>query len=496
MALSIVNIARNSLKFTSVNFLAALMSFFVTIYVATILVPEEYGEFGFLSLWLMYAGLIGPGIASAASREMPVLIGRDREKEALRVQNISVTTELLFTIIPFVVILGASFFYSEPVLKFGLLIIAISYIASRLVGFWSHMNFIRERFNIVAKVRLITAIIPPVVILASIYWLKVYALLLAPVIGSIVCGIYYWKKGSINYHFIFDRAEVVRLVKVGIVLQGLNLIYWGFRLADRTIIASMLPFEQLGLYAFAMGFLMYASMLFEDFTRVLQPILWREAGKADSIIEGFQDTRRITVYLALVVGILIPLAQLGFFLIVRVITRNYIDSIPIFYVLSYNLYFIMIGIIPALVLNSSLINKQKLTLYCFSVGLALNIIFDILVIKLGYGVIGVTLVTVCTQGLVSFILYYFVKGYVFRDTKQFLIFLLRIIVPFMIAVPFYFLHTYLDVIAPNFWVFIGVSLAAQLVTWTLLIGIFYRNYLSATDIKILAKEIKMLVTRR
>ena len=495
MTISIINIARNSLKFTSVNFVVAIISYVVTIYVATILVPEEYGIFGFLGLWSMYAGVIGPGIFSAGSREIPVLLGREKGEEALRIQNVSITVELFYSIIPFVIILGASFFYSEPILKFGLIIIATSYLASRVVGFWSGINFIRERFNIVAKAKVIS-LISPLVIAASVYWLKVYALLIAPLITSVISGIYYYKKGPINFHFTFDRAEVVRLVKIGVVLQGLALIFWAFRLADRTIIASTLSLEQLGLYVFAIGFIMYARTLFGDFGRVLQPVLWREAGKADSIHEGFQDTQRITIYLALFAAVLIPIVQLGFYLTVSLITTKYVGSIPIFYALSYILYFWAIGGISGLVLTSSLVNKQNITLIFYAIGLALNIIFDLLVIKLGYGVVGVAWVTICTQGLISFVLYFFIKGYIFRDTKEFSVFMIRILVPFLVAIPFYFFHSHLDLTASNVWAFAGMSLAAQVIAWGLVLGIFYRDYLSIGDIKAILKEIRMVILRR
>ncbi len=493
MAISIINILRNSVKFTSVQAISKLILMPVTIYVATVLVPEEYGIYGFLGLWLMYAGLIRTGIISAGQREMPVLLGKGKEKETLRIQNISITSELLYSTIPFVVILGASFLYSEPVLKIGLLIIAISYAVSRFVNCWIGMNFIREKFNVVAKGNLIAGIALPVLILASVYWLKVYALITAPVIVAIISGIYYWKKGSINYYFIFDWKETIRLVKVGVILQAGTLAYWGFRLADRTIIASMLPFEQLGLYTFAIGFMMSAFVLFTDFGNVLQPILWRQSGKADSIFEGFKDARRIAVYLALGAAVVIPLAQLAFCLIVSLITTKYISSIPIFYVLSYSLYLASIVAIPNIILRSSIVNKQKIVLLFYSIGLALNIIFDILVIKLGYGVVGVAWVTICTQGLVTFMLYYFIKGYIFRDAKEFLRFQIRILFPFLLAIPFYFFHNYLNLVASNIWTFAGISLVAQAILWSLVIGIFYRDYLSINDIKTIVKEINMAI---
>ena len=495
MAISIIHIVRNSLKFSLVRAISAILGLPVTIYVATILVPEEYGIYGFLGLWLMYAGLIGPGIFSAGQREIPVLLGRDEEAEALTVQNISISSEMLYTVVPFVIILGASSFFSEPILKFGLIIVAISYLASRLVGFWSGINFIREHFNIVAKARLI-ALISPLVIAASVYWLKVYALLIAPVIASVFSVIYYCKKGPINYHFALDRTKVVRLLKVGVILQGLTLIFWAFRLTDRTIIAATLPLEQLGLYTYAMAFLMYALTLPTDFGRVLQPILWREAGKASSIFEGFAGTARIAVYMALGLSVLIPIAQLVYYLVMNLITIRYAGSIPIFYVLSYNLYLASIVIIPNLVLRSSIVNRQNITLCLYAIGLALNIAFDLLVIKLGYGVVGVAWVTVCVQALVTLILYRFIKGYISKDMKEFLRFQARILFPFLIVVPFYFFHNYLNLTTSSIWTFVGISLAAQVVLWSLVISIFYRDYISISDIKAVIKEVNTVIGDR
>lgn len=493
MELSIINIAKNSLKFSVVSVISALLGLFVTIYVATILAPEEYGIYGLLGLWLMYAGLIGPGILSAGQREIPVLLGRGQEEEALRIQNTSLSSQMLYLIIPFAVILGASFFYLDTVMKIGLVIIAATYVTSQLASSWSAMNFVREKFNTIAGGNLIVAIIAPVVTLLSIHWLRVYALLMAPLIAYIIQWVYYLKWGSIGYRFIFDRGETIRLLKVGVVLQGLTFVYWAFRLADRTIIAATLPLEQLGLYTYAMAFLMYALTIPTNFGSVLQPILWRAAGKASNIYEGFKDTKRLGVYMALGVAILIPVAQLFYYSIINLIATKYIGSIPIFYVLSYNLYLVSLSIIPSLVLGSSIVNRQNIGLALWTIGLALSIAFDLLVISLGYGVVGVAWVTICTQALVMFISYRLIKRHIFEDTKGFLVFLIRIMMPFLVTIPFYFLHNYLGLVASGMWTFVAISLAAQAIIWSLLIGVFYRDYLSIHEIKILVKEIKTVL---
>ena len=493
MAIRLLSVIGHSSKFSAVAGISALLGVPVTIYVATVLDPAEYGIYGLCSLWLVYAGLVGPGILSAGQREVPVLLGKGQEDEALRVQNISITAEMLYTALPVVAIIGASFLYSDPVVRLGLVMVAGIYVVTRLGRFWANMNIMREKFNIVAMGNAIPAILMPAVTLIGVNWLGVYALLLSPLIAHAVTWVYYLKNGPIGYRFAWDRTETIRLLRVGIFLQALTLAFWAFRLTDRTIIASTLPLEQLGLYTFAIGFAMYSRMLFANISRVLQPILWREAAEAASLLEGFRDIKRLTIYIALAAAVLIPVSQLAFHLVATQLTTKYLDSIPIFYALSYVVYFWAVGGMHGIILNSSLVNKQKILLYFYGVGLIFNVALDLLVIKMGYGVAGVAWVTVGTQGLVTLALYHPVRGYLFRDTREFLMFLPRIVVPLLASLPFYFVHTHSASIASNTWAFAGISLASQLVLWTLVIMILYRDYISMNEVRMAVNRIKMLI---
>ncbi len=493
MPLSIISIARNSLKFTSVKTIAALAGLGVTLYAATILLPEEYGTYGLLILWLTYVNLVTPGTSIAASREIPILLGKGQHEDALKVQNVSLSAELVFTIVPTAVIFGAAFFYSEPVMRWGLLIIGVCFVAMRLTGLWSNMVFIRERFNTVAIVSIVAAVVAPAVVLAALPSLKVYAMILGAPVAFIISAIYYITRGGIGFRFSFNRREIIRLTKVGIVLQGLAVVMMTFHMADRTIIASTLSLEQLGLYVFATGFLMYGLSFFDDFARVLQPVLWRHAGTAESVYEGFQDTRRIAVYLALGTGIVIPLAQLAFTLIATLLTPRYIESIPIFNVLSYNLFLMAIAIVPSLILNSSLVNKQNLALLFYAAGLAVSIGLDILVVRLGYGVIGIAWVTIGSQGMVTLVLYYLIKNYVFDQAAEFRRFAGIVVLPFIASLPFSFIHVYLRETSMSIWALAGISLAAQAVVWTVIIVAFYREYISGAQVRLLMQTIRAMI---
>ncbi|MCX7912752.1 MAG: hypothetical protein N2506_07340, partial [Dehalococcoidales bacterium] len=235
MPVSIIGIVRNSLKFTAVKAIAAAAMFGVTLYAATVLTPAEYGIYGVLSLWLTYVGLATPGIYAAAAREIPVLLGRQKEKDALSVQNVALSAEIIWAIFPTAAIIIAGFLQHDPVLKAGLWIVAGVYLASRLANLLAHINFTRERFNIVAAGELISGIVSPAVVFLCLHWLKVHALVIGPLVAACTVLAYYLVRGRIDFHFTLERQQVMRLAGSGVVLQGLAVVLTAFRIADRTI---------------------------------------------------------------------------------------------------------------------------------------------------------------------------------------------------------------------------------------------------------------------
>ena len=166
------------------------------------------------------------------------------------------------------------------------------------------------------------------------------------------------------------------------------------------------------------------------------------------------------------------------------------DSIPIFYALSYNVFLASMGMIPNLILQSSIVNRQRITLIYYSLGLLLNVFLDLLVIRLGYGVAEVAWVTVCTQGLVTFALYRSINNYISRDRRELWGFQARILFPFLLVTPFYFFHLYLNSVTTNVWMFAGLSLIAQIILWSFVISVFYQGYLSIGKIKTMMKSLK------
>ena len=482
MQINITDIIKQSAKFNIVKIITGFIYIPRNVVIAAFLLPEEYGIVGFLSLWLTYANFLNPGIFSAGQREIPYFLGKNKENEMLRVQNISISASLLYSIIPFLVIFCASFFFDNPVIKIGLIITAISFVITRLVNYCVQTNFSKQKFTLVAKGNLINAVSVFIALIALIFYLKIYAILIAPIIGATITGFYYFKKSSLGYKFQFDWGEIKRLFKVGIVLSLGAFVFWGYAIADRTIIAASLSLRDLGLYVYAIGFVRFGGDIFADFGRVLQPILWEKSGREKKFIDAFSDTKRVAVYLAVSTALAIPFFQTCFYFLVNLIIINYKESMFVFYILSCNLYLASLIVIPNLILASKVVNKQAICTTIYLIGLVLNIVFDLIVIRLGYGIYGIAWVTVISQGLATFVAYFLIRKYVFGQSKEFVFFLFLIVFPFLISMMFTIFHNLLSLTVLNPWFFGLISLSMQVIIWSMVILIGYRKYFSKEKI--------------
>jgi O-antigen/teichoic acid export membrane protein len=487
---TVVSILRHSIKFNAVNIFSKTIAFPTYIIIAVVLIPEEYGVIGFVGLWGMYAGLINPGMDSAAYREMPYLLGKGEEEKAVHLQNVAITSKILYSFIPFIVILCASFFYFDGLIRICLILTAVAYIITTNTNYWSGFNHVRQRFNNVATGNLIAGFVVPLVTLSLIFWLKIYAVLIAPIIGSIIAFIYYIRNAGIGYRLEFDRSELARLIKIGLPLALLTLVYWGYRMADRTMVAAFLPLREMGLYTFAIFIVTFAILLFADFGKVLQPVLWTSLGQARNHIEGFKPLRRIAVYMSIAAAMSIGICQIGFYLLVHLLTTNYIESIPVFNVLAFNIFLGSIVIVPGVILNSSVVNKQTMATGIWSIGLVLNIILDYAVIRSGFGIVGVSWVTVGTQVLVTLILLFTIRRYMFSDSeaKEFRKFMCSILFPLFVSFLLYLTSIFFVGTIQNIYLYGVCSLIFFCTVWLVVLRLFYREFFPKEQVINVCKE--------
>jgi O-antigen/teichoic acid export membrane protein len=494
---TVKGILRYSVKFNAANIIAKALSFLTTIVIAVVLMPEDYGVLSLVGLWSTYAALIDPGMDSAAQREMPFLLGKGEEERALHLQNIAISGKILFSLLPFLVVLSASFFYSDELTRNALIITAISFIVTANTKYWIGFNYARQRFNKVVIGNLITGIVTPALTLALVFWLKLYAVLIVPIIGTLLAFFYYLKKADINYHFKLNWRETVALMKIGLPLVLLTLVYWSYRIADKTMIATYLPLRELGIYSFAVTFIMVAISFFSDFANVLQPTLWTSLGKTDDPVQGFKPMRRIAVYISIMSAISIGVFQFGFFILAHFITTKYLQSIPVFNVLAFNIFSVSMAMVPNLVLNSSVVNKQTLNTLIWAIGLVLNIILYYVVITMGLGIVGVAWAAIGMQTIITLILFFVIRRYMLPDKRELGRFVGKIFFPFLVSLVLYLVSLFLKNQIQSTYLYLGSLFALFLLAWLVVIRLFYQDYFPKEKIlDIFKKGIFMLKNMR
>ena len=490
MAIPIAYILKNSAKFSVVSLVSKFASLLVGIVTAMVLLPNDYGTIGFVMLWASYANLISPGTCSAAFREMPYLLGKCEDEKARYLQNVSISYDAVFSVVFFIgIVLSALFFKNRLPIAIGLVFVGAGYGINKITGYWLQFNYARNEFNKVAVANIINGIGVPLVTIALIFSLKMFAILLAPVLIGIIAWWYLFRYADIGFLFIFDTKEFRRLASIGLPIMVASVVYWGYRLVDKTLIARYFSLSELGYYSFATVIAGTLCYFFSDFCSVLQPVFWQDLGRAGNTQESYASIKKITVFLALASAITVSISQEGFYLLTNFITKKYTHSIPIFDILAYGIFFHAITLIPSMIMNSSVVNKQTLNAIIWGIGLLLNFVLILLAIKINMAIVWVAAATILTWFVMLILLFALTRRVISGRIAEFIAFLGQLCVPLLVVIFLqgcaFYLRKYSGMhgALSSFMI-----LALQLLVWFIVIGVGYRSYINKKQLAVFWKS--------
>lgn len=482
-------IASQTIKFNLVNIFSFVIQIPVQFVIGLYIPPKDYGIMGLMSLWLLYSSLINPGMLSTAQREIPYYLGNNEIDKSIIIQNVAISSDLIYSFFTFLVIIFSSIYYDNKIIKIALLITSVNYLTNRFVVYWSSINITKQKFTLVAIGKFIGSFIPQLFILSSIFWIKIYSLLIAPIFGSIIALLYFLKKAPINFKFIVNKKEIYRQIKVGIIFSLIGIVYYGHRMADSTMIATYFSLEDLGIFAYAMGFVTFGINFLADIGRVLQPMIWEYSGKIKEKEKSFEIIKIIAIYLSLIVSFFIPFIQIIYWIIIKIFVNNYVNSIGLFFILSNLLFLTLMQIFPCIILESFIVNKQNTVTYVYSAGLIVSILLNGLIIVLGFGIIYITFVTILSHLMVMIILYRKTKMYITNDINDFKMFMIKINIPFIISLIFTFGNLFLLNSDIFYLKSIVISCLLQIIIWLLLAISVYKEYFVKDEIIIFMKKL-------
>lgn len=418
-----LSIFKYSYKLSLANVIGYALQIPVSLYVAAKLGPQNYGLVAFVMLWAFYGRLIRPGLLGASGREMPHYIGKGQADSAIYIQNVCVTSEFIYYLFSAAVIIISSFFFKNNVVRVGLVLVAISLIVDLIDSFYTNAQWVFQRFDILARINLLKAVITPLLTFLLVYSLQTYGLLVLPIavsLFSICCLLFYVPNH--NFAITFDYKKLIYLCKVGITLQLLTFLFWAFRGIDRTIIAIYFSAEQLGYYAFAMAFIHNIYKLIADFDRVLGPVMLQELGRAGNALLIQKEFNQLMILLTLAGAAVTNLVQACFGAAIFWLLPKFIPSIAIFEIFAFNIIFTTILIVPYNLLLSSVVNKQRLSNIIYAIASILSILLAYPVVKMGGGPIGIACLFVVVQMMIAISMLVVSKKYLFINKKESVLF--------------------------------------------------------------------------
>jgi len=368
--------------------------------------PARYGNGQFVLLIYLYATLMRSGVFEGSIRAVIDHLARGEVREARHAQNVGVSFELVVSALPGIALAIVGVFVSSGALRLGLFLAPVAVIASSGSSFLSTLWSARSRFDVVGKVAVVQAILGPVLLVALVAAFGTPGVFLAPALASLLtAAIYFVFRPPLQLRPSFDTRAARPFLRVGFPLGLLAEVYWAYRLVGSSSIAIASSSYVLGLYTFAAAPIAVATSAIGGIQAVLLPTIWRELSRGASGPVWARHAERITIAMALIAAAIAGLGQAGFAPLVMAFTPSFAPSIRLFDILALTILLLPIATVPSLVLDSKRVNRQKRHLSIWTAALAVNIVVNVIALRVGWGAQAIAVNDVWVQFLVAVVIF-------------------------------------------------------------------------------------------
>lgn len=304
--------------------------------VAKFVTPEDFGLWNTLNLALVYSLFIQAGVINGLNRELPYLLGQDREEEA----RLMAGTTQTFTFVTSVLVLVAGLCYllltnePDPRIRYGILgitiLIALNYYQNYLFStFRSKSSFLRlSAIHFVhAGVNIATIIL--------VVWFAYYGMVIKAVILALCNVTLMHIFRPIRVGFIWDKAAFLKLVSIGLPIFGLAYLESISSTFDRVLLLNFAGLKEVGIYAFGYYALSSFAIFPASMASYIYPKMTYAYGKTNDALVLWKYVQKITL---LLLALLTPLAVIGFFVCPYLVNKffpEYTESIRVMQILLF-----------------------------------------------------------------------------------------------------------------------------------------------------------------
>ena len=382
-----------------IQFLAKISASIVT---ASVLGPHLKGVWSAVSLVTSFSRYYDLGLISAMRRKLPILYVQNRYAEAEKLKNTVFTINVIVSLVVATFIITYASFRGDELelyLRTGLFVIAGVLILHRVALFSTDFLQANRRFVELSKINVLQVIVIAGLSVVLVFYISLYSLFVAEVVGWGLFCLLTIRKVQPSLVFSIDKKETIGHLKVGLPLTMLAFGWTMFQLCDRLVILNMLDVTSLGLYSISVLGVSVLQIAPDSIKNAIQPEILRIYAKNNKDTEKLKKFVYKPVYL--VACLMAIMLGYGYLLIpefISIVLPDYTDGIRPAQILLIGGYMIGVSLVSQQILTAT--KQFYRMMIAMSISIAVNIVFNILMISAGYGLIGVSIST-----SISYLLY-------------------------------------------------------------------------------------------
>jgi O-antigen/teichoic acid export membrane protein len=403
--LSFGTIVRRASGLSLASVLGAAATAPVMVVIGRWLGPVDLGRAQFVTLVYFYASLLRSGAFEGGIRQFVDSRARGETETADRAEQAGYTTELAVSVVPGLALLAAALFVGDPLRVLGLALAPVAVVASSFAGFLGGRFIAREQFGVVARVTAIRSVLVAGGLLAGVAGFGPAAVFVVPIVVNVlVSALYASHRPRLALGLRFDWDTARPLLKVGFPLGMATVVYWAYRMTGPLSLAIGDDVRALGLYTFAAAPVGVAVQVVASLSAVLTPGLWGRMA-ADTTGRWVDEGRRLTVASAILVAAVTNLVQAALPPVIKLVAPAFEPSVPLVYVLAFDVLLLSVAAFPALVLDSVRVNRQTRHLAIWIGATVLNLAANAIALATDHGPLAIAWIDVWVQVIVVVVIF-------------------------------------------------------------------------------------------
>lgn len=406
-----LSITSNSLKSTCADFIGSLLfkefllfsfstvvlqasRFLVALVAAKQLGPTTWGIWQLLLLILTYGSFIHLGTINGMNREIPIFKGKMDIKKIDTIREVTFGAVLTGSIIAGLVIYAIALTTDAE----GIFM-PLKWMPPLLAAYMLYMYlqvYLKsdKLFSHVSMQQFFLAIAFPAIVVPLLFAFQLVGYIIGYFIALFITCLIVLKMGPVRLKLRFDTTETMQLLKIGFPIMIAGILYALMMTIDRLVISTFLTIPQLGYYSLS---IMVIGFLVMITTVVGQQIYPRMAESWGRTSNHFELIKWMRIQLIMSVSFTLPLILATYFLcpiFVKAHMSAYVPGITAMKISLISPVFLAIANSYTNFLNT--INKQFYVLLIQGAAIIINILLNIILIKMGLGIKGVAVATAFT----------------------------------------------------------------------------------------------------